>query len=164
MAASNNDTLVFTGAPNSVPAPENSLDADVIWAWISTPTTLFQHDLRTGSHWQVIKFTSQCNCSKCNHILSHNDIQRKQMSADHNSKLISPVHKFIISHVVVVVVVVVLEDLIPWVQILYTLNIFEYNINACYYLQFCNYCLTNNIPHTMHRSVQILFSCQTSHA
>jgi len=35
------------------------------------------------------------------------------MSADHNSKLISPVHKFIISHVVVVVVVVVLEDLIP---------------------------------------------------
>jgi hypothetical protein len=30
MAASNNDTFVFTGAPNSVPAPENSLDTDVI--------------------------------------------------------------------------------------------------------------------------------------
>jgi hypothetical protein len=36
------------------------------------------------------------------------------MGAEHNSKLTSPVHKFIISHVVVVVVVVmVLEDLIP---------------------------------------------------
>jgi len=30
MAASNNETFVFTGAPNSVPAPENSLVADVI--------------------------------------------------------------------------------------------------------------------------------------
>jgi hypothetical protein len=30
MAASNNDTFVFTGAPKSVPAPEKSLDVDVI--------------------------------------------------------------------------------------------------------------------------------------
>jgi len=48
---------------------------------------------------------------KCNHVLSHSDIQRKQMIANHNSKLTSQEHKFIISHVVVVMVV--LEDLIP---------------------------------------------------
>jgi hypothetical protein len=30
MAASNNDTFAFTGAPNSVPAPEKSLDVDAI--------------------------------------------------------------------------------------------------------------------------------------
>ena len=40
-AASNSDTCVLVGPPNLFSAPENSLLSVFIWAWISSPTTLF---------------------------------------------------------------------------------------------------------------------------
>ena len=42
IAASTSDTWLLGSAPNAVDAPENSLDFEVTWAWISMPTTTSQ--------------------------------------------------------------------------------------------------------------------------
>src|SRR5437868_6297314 len=42
MPASTKDTCEFGSAPNSVEAPENSLDLDRTWAWTSRPITTSQ--------------------------------------------------------------------------------------------------------------------------
>src|SRR5258707_15899452 len=42
IAASTSETWVFGSPPNSVEAPENSLDWEVTWAWTSSPITISQ--------------------------------------------------------------------------------------------------------------------------
>src|ERR1700761_834455 len=42
IAASTSETCVFGLPPNSVEAPENSLEREVTWAWTSSPITISQ--------------------------------------------------------------------------------------------------------------------------
>ena len=42
MAASTSDTWLLGSPPNSVEAPEKSLEWEDTWAWISMPTTISQ--------------------------------------------------------------------------------------------------------------------------
>ena len=42
IAASTSETWLFGSPPNSVEAPENSLDFEVTWAWTSRPMTTSQ--------------------------------------------------------------------------------------------------------------------------
>ena len=42
MAASTSDTCALGSPPKVVEAPENSLERDVTWAWISMPTMISQ--------------------------------------------------------------------------------------------------------------------------